>query len=157
MRELFSVETTAAGRTKKLGQIFAQELLRSFRLGKRATVISLEGELGGGKTTFVQGMAKGFGIREKVLSPSFLIMRVFRIPSTHRSTSRFTYLVHLDAYRLKRAREILDLGFKTLWEDPRNILVVEWAQHIRAALPPHTLRIRFTHVSPRMRRIIFSL
>ena len=66
--------------TKKLGEKFAERILKE-KLKKRAFVIGLKGDLGGGKTTFLQGFAKGLGIKEKILSPTFIILRKFKVKS----------------------------------------------------------------------------
>jgi len=73
--------TTHPNQTKKLGKIVAKKILKIKRK-RKAQVLGLEGDLGGGKTTFLQGFAKGLGIKEKILSPTFILMRKFQIPST---------------------------------------------------------------------------
>src|SRR3989344_2349119 len=70
-----------------------------------AVVIALEGELGAGKTTFVQAFAKAVGVQEHVVSPTFLILRRYTLHG-----SRYTSLIHIDAYRLKDHTELATLG-----------------------------------------------
>src|SRR4030042_4363035 len=110
--------TNNFNQTKKLGEFLAQKLKQGAR--KQALVLGLKGDLGGGKTTFIQGFAKGLGIKQKVLSPTFIIMRKFQIPKSKFQTnsksqiSKFKTLYHIDCYRLVRDKEILDLGLKEI-------------------------------------------
>lgn len=125
--------------TKSLGTRIAKAL-QKHSLQKHALVISLEGELGSGKTTFSQGFAKGLGIKERILSPTFLIARKFQIPD-----SRFQTFYHIDCYRLKKAKELLELGFKKMVENPRAIVLIEWGNRVKRILPKHTLHIAFSY------------
>jgi len=117
-------------------------------LKNRAFVLGLEGDLGGGKTTFTQGFAKGLGIKEKILSPTFLILRHFSIQK-----SVFENFYHIDCYRITNFREILTFGFRKIISNPKHIVVVEWAERIRKTIPKNTQRIRFEFLSKRKRRI----
>lgn len=127
--------------TRTLGVRIAKALFR-LPLKNHALVVSLEGELGSGKTTFSQGFAKGLGIKERVLSPTFLIVRKFRVPFTSRLT-KFQVFYHIDCYRLKNSKELLELGWKEMVENPRAILLIEWGNRVHRILPKHTLRISF--------------
>lgn len=95
------------------------------------TTLALHGNLGVGKTTFVQGLARGLRIAEAVTSPTFTIFTLHRGP---------TNLVHLDAYRLNSAREVEDLLLADFLISPW-CLAVEWPEKIAAWLPPHTLHL----------------
>lgn len=130
--EIFTKNPT---QTKKLGEKLAKEILS----GKIKTrVLALVGELGGGKTTFLQGLGKGLKIKEKILSPTFILMRVFQI-----STPKFQKFYHFDCYRIKTEREILKLGFKKIIKEPKNLIAIEWAEKIKRILPKNTLWIKF--------------
>ena len=94
-------------------------------------VLALHGDLGVGKTTFVQGLARAFGIREPVTSPTFTIF------SVHRGTRN---LVHLDAYRLDRAGQLDALMLEDFLVPP-YCLAVEWPDHVAAWLPPTALHL----------------
>ena len=94
-------------------------------------VISLSGDLGAGKTTFVQGAAAALGVTEPVLSPTFTLVREYRgVPTVY----------HLDVYRLDRLQEVLDLGFEEIL-DQGGVVFVEWGDAIEALLPEAHLRI----------------
>jgi len=134
--------TSGPIQTKKLGEKFAKEILEK-KPKKTAFVVGLEGELGGGKTTFLQGFAKGLGIKEKILSPTFVIMK------------KFNDFYHIDCYRIEKPKELLDLGFKKITSNPKNIIVIEWADRIRKIMPKHTLWIKFDFINEKRRRITF--
>ncbi|GAI22799.1 unnamed protein product, partial [marine sediment metagenome] len=106
-----------------------------------------EGDLGGGKTTFLQGFAKGLGIKEKILSPTFIILRKFLIPK-----SQFLNFFHIDCYRISRPKEILDLGFKEIISNSKNIVTIEWAERIQKILPKETIILKFEFINQKTRR-----
>jgi tRNA threonylcarbamoyladenosine biosynthesis protein TsaE len=135
--------TNNSTQTKKLGSDLAKEFYKLAE--KRARVLVLEGELGGGKTTFLQGLAKGLGIKEKILSPTFVILKKFKIPNPDPKTRhpRPEFFYHIDCYRIKKEKEILDLGFKKIVSDSKNIVAIEWADNIREILPKDVILIIF--------------
>jgi tRNA threonylcarbamoyladenosine biosynthesis protein TsaE len=140
--------THSASQTRRIGEFFAKNIKRIASPKKRALVIGLKGGLGGGKTTFLQGFAKGLGIKERVLSPTFVIMRKFKIQN-----SKFKYFYHIDYYRIKDAGEILDLGFNKVISDPRNIIAIEWADRVKKILPRDTLMLGFDFINKNTRKI----
>ena len=155
---MFEITTRSTEETKRVAVNLAQDLKkpplfhqRRISLGpiKHAFIIALEGDLGSGKTTFIQGMASGFGIKESVLSPTFLILKQF--PVALRNYKNF---YHIDAYRLKNPEELLELGFKDLLDNPENIIVIEWADKIKKILPKNILRIKFKNLGKNKRKIV---
>jgi tRNA threonylcarbamoyladenosine biosynthesis protein TsaE len=152
--------TKSAAETKKLGEKLAKTVLK-MKVGKKAFVIALEGELGGGKTTFLQGFAKGLGIKEKILSPTFVILKKFpvqgvlprRIRLGRRPASGWKYFCHFDCYRINKPKEILDLGFKEIISNPGNIVAIEWAERIKKILPRDTLIVGFKFINETKRKI----
>ena len=146
--------TTNPSQTQKLGEILAKEILKT-NPQKRAFVVGLEGDLGGGKTTFLQGFAKGLGIKEKILSPTFVIMKKFRIRVDSCSDSYgFVYFYHIDCYRIKKPKEILGLKFKEIINNPKNIVVIEWSDRIRQILPKDTPILKFKFIDKNQREIL---
>ena len=140
--------TNSVLETKKIGSNLAHQILKN-KLSKQAIVIGLEGGLGGGKTSFVQGFAKGLGIKEKILSPTFVIMKRFAIQNL-----RFTNLYHFDCYRIEKPSELLELGFKKIIQNSNNIVIIEWADKIKKILPKRIIRVTFDFLSEKKRKII---
>ncbi|MCP6726899.1 MAG: tRNA (adenosine(37)-N6)-threonylcarbamoyltransferase complex ATPase subunit type 1 TsaE [Patescibacteria group bacterium] len=130
-------QTTSARQTKKLGEEMAKDIL-ALPETNNAIVLALKGELGSGKTTFVQGLAKGLGVQSRVLSPTFLVIKEFELPHTNK-----TMLYHIDCYRLESSQELLDLGFKSIVANPKNIVVIEWADRVKKILSKDTKWIHF--------------
>lgn len=96
-------------------------------------LILIEGDLGAGKTTFVQGLARALGVAGSVTSPTFVLMNIY-------PTARFD-LVHVDVYRLDRLSEVVELALPEMLEDGAAV-VVEWGERAAAALPEEHLRVR---------------
>jgi tRNA threonylcarbamoyladenosine biosynthesis protein TsaE len=94
-------------------------------------IVVLTGDLGAGKTTFVQGAAKTLGVVEQVVSPTFTLVRRYR-------GKRPVY--HVDVYRLNRIQEVIDLGFEDLF-DPDGVTFVEWGDVIEGLLPDAYLEV----------------
>ena len=157
--------------TQKLGQLLAQEILKNPQSDK-ATVLCLYGDLGGGKTTFMQGFAKGLGIKQKILSPTFVIMKKFSIASSSRKRgssekknqskntldSRFcgndSNFYHIDAYRLKNYKDAVELGLKEIFKNPENIVAIEWPERIKNILPKNAIKINIEFISENKRAIM---
>jgi tRNA threonylcarbamoyladenosine biosynthesis protein TsaE len=150
--------------TKKSAESLVKKILKN-KKRKGAFVLGLKGDLGGGKTTFLQGFARGLGIREKVLSPTFVILKKFKIgsrkwkvESRRKTTLNFllSTFYHIDCYRIQKPREILELGFKEIIKNPRNIVAIEWAERIERILPKNTIWINFEFVDKDKREIKIS-
>ena len=140
--------TASAGQTKKLGQELAKKILRA-PLGRQARILGLVGDLGSGKTTFLQGFARGLGVKERILSPTFVIMKRFEIKDY-----RFKNFYHLDCYRIKNQKGLSGLGFKNIISNPENIVAIEWANLVKLALPKNAVMVRFYFVGKDSRKII---
>ena len=110
-------------------------------------LLALRGNLGGGKTTFLQGFAKGLGIKEKILSPTFVILKRFKV------TKVFENFYHIDCYRLKDSKDILELDFKKIVSDPNNIIAVEWPEKIKKVLPTDLIKLDFKFVDEKTREL----
>jgi len=132
-------KTNSPAETKKLGQRLAKEILKT--RAEQAVVLALKGDLGSGKTTFLQGFAKGLGIKEKITSPTFVILK------------RFNDFYHFDCYRINEPEEILELGFKKIIANPENIIAIEWPERIKEILPKNIIKIKFEFISPVARKI----
>ena len=110
-------------------------------------LICLVGELGSGKTTLVQGVSAGWGSLDAALSPTFVLVNVYRRLDGKR-------LYHLDAYRLSGAAEAEDLDVDAMLES--GPLVIEWADHIQEALPEEWLWVNFSWINDEQRDMVFT-
>ena len=141
--------TKSYKQTQKLGEKFAKDILK-LKPKNSAVVIGLRGNLGGGKTTFLQGFAKGLGVKGKILSPTFVILKRFLIKKISKN------FYHIDCYRLKNEKDILELEFKEIISDPKNIVAIEWPEKIKKALPKNLIEIDFKFIDENTREIIFK-
>jgi len=119
--------------TQEVGKGLAEEI----KGGSKAVVFGLKGDLGSGKTTFLQGFAKGLGIKEKIISPTFVIMNRFDLKG------KFKNFYHLDCYRIEKAKEMENLGFEEIINNPKNIVCIEWPEKIKSILPKDIILIKF--------------
>ena len=155
--------TTSFKQTQKLGENLAKDILK-LPPRKSALVLGLYGNLGGGKTTFLQGFSKGLGIKEKILSPTFVILKHFKIitKSTNYNdpkgtpTTNYTDFYHIDCYRLKDSKDILELDFKNIITDPKNIVALEWPEKIKEVLPDDMIKMTFKFIDDKKREINFG-
>lgn len=112
-------------------------------------VIALIGNLGSGKTTFAQGFARSLGIKEKIISPTFVLIRQYIIPKTKKT------FYHIDLYRLEYIKDLESLGLKEILSNPDNIVLIEWAEKARDIFPLETLCISFKTKDDQTREIKF--
>ncbi|MFT5849402.1 MAG: tRNA threonylcarbamoyladenosine biosynthesis protein TsaE [Patiriisocius sp.] len=120
----------------------AQNVLQLARGQKseRAVVCALHGDLGAGKTTFTQVLARTLGVTEIVTSPTFVVMKKYPLEN-----QAFEELVHIDAYRIEEIDEMRVLGFESLLEEKETIMCIEWAENIKELLPKDTIHVTFEH------------
>lgn len=146
--------------TQNIGEKFVKEVLK-LKPRNSAVILELQGDLGSGKTTFLQGFAKGLGIKEKILSPTFILMKKFQIPQRKVPQNRrppslwYRYFYHVDCYRLKSEKDLEVLGFKEIISDPENIVAIEWPERISKILPQKVIYIKFKHLKENKRELIF--
>ena len=114
-----------------------------------ATVVTLSGGLGAGKTTFAKILAKQLAVEEDVTSPTFVIERIYPLPAGQ----KFARLVHIDAYRLEGAHQLEVLGWKEILADPSNLILVEWPEMVEGAIPEGTTKVRLEWISETERDI----
>ena len=134
----------------------AGEFLRL--LGQReakstATVMGLSGNLGAGKTSFTKCVAELLGITEVITSPTFILEKIYDIPEGSTLGSRFTKLIHIDAYRLEGGDEMAPLGWEAILGEPHNLVFLEWPEQVASALPQDMDTILFEYVSESVRKI----
>lgn len=153
--------TKNARETKKVAALLASEILKkktdllasssTHRSGPHALVIGLIGELGSGKTTFAQGFAQGLGIKEGILSPTFVLMKQYALKKV-----AFGNFIHVDCYRLNNQEELVSLGWRDIVKNPQNLILIEWADRVFAVLPRSFIRITFNHLNETSRSIAIT-
>lgn len=126
----------------------------TFSLGEKigkyitpGTILALSGDLGAGKTALSQGIAKGLGITEQVVSPTFVLIQEYeggRLP-----------LYHMDMYRLETEREFAQLGLEDYFNS-NGVMVIEWAERLGGLLPADHIAIHIQAVSDRERKLTVS-
>lgn len=145
---LYTYKTASRAATKK----FAKKILASLKRrgpSDNAVVFALSGDLGSGKTTFVQGFLGALGVRPKITSPTFVLIKRYKIKNL-----KFKNVYHIDCYRIKKPRELLKLGLREILADPQNVVLIEWAEKIEKALPKNSIWIKFEHGKKENQRTI---
>lgn len=142
-----TVITNNATETQKLGEECSKYSDKKF--------FALFGDLGSGKTTFTQGFAKGLGIKGRIISPTFIIVRQHKISSKY-YVSSIKYFYHIDLYRIESEKDLKGLGLEEIFNNPENVIVVEWAEKIKHLLPKKRIEIYFEYVSSNERKITFK-
>ena len=175
--------TNNFGETQNLGENFARILLAQAAQGvslSRNNVVALYGDLGSGKTTFVQGLARGFGIKKRIISPTFMFVRQYKV-SPPRSPSplrqgfagrvghlgggkgirpstpvRCNTFYHIDLYRIENQREIEGMGLREIINDGKNTIVIEWAEKMQNLLPKKRWDVEFKDLGGSKRKITIN-
>lgn len=132
-------ESRSPEETQRLGEALGRRL-------KAGDVVATIGELGAGKTCFLQGLARGLGVTETATSPTFVLINQYRgrLP-----------VYHVDAYRTTSLAELLDLGLEELFYG-EGVTVVEWADKLLPLLPPHAVTVRISGLGDEPREIVIE-
>jgi tRNA threonylcarbamoyladenosine biosynthesis protein TsaE len=146
--------TNSSKQTQKLGEILAKDL-------KGGEIICLSGELGSGKTTFAQGALNGLGAKKPYTSPTFVVMKQYKLKvqnlkrKTKTQNSKLEKVYHMDAYRVS-AEDVLDLGWEEIIASKNNIVIIEWAERIKSIIPKDAVWIKFEHKDNNQRKLLLS-
>lgn len=132
-------ESNSAQKTQKIGADLAKKF-------KNGAILALVGDLGAGKTTFTQGFAEGLGIKDKVISPTFVLIRQHKFG--HDQT-----LFHVDLYRLEGDIDIKSLGLEDMFKHKQDIVLIEWAEKVKDKLPKETIWLNFEKLDSDSRKI----
>lgn len=109
-------------------ELFGKKLSAKLNGGN---ILLLFGELGAGKTSLVKGVAKGLGINREITSPTFTLMNVYEIKN---KKSQIKQLVHIDTYRLKDEKELIEIGVEDYLAKPDTVCIIEWPEKISGLL-----------------------
>ena len=146
MKKTETITTIQAKETKDAGQKLGSNL-------KGGDLLLLSGELGAGKTTFLQGLARGLGVREAVNSPTFNILKLYKLKNNQGAK----FFCHIDAYRLNGPGDLVTLGIEEILVSSEYIVAIEWAEKVRELFetikPERLIRINLEHVDADSRRI----
>lgn len=133
--------TNGSEETKSLGEKLAKKL-------KPGDFLAFYGNLGSGKTTFIQGLAKGLGIKRRIISPTFIIVRHFSFKKGN--------FYHIDLYRTETKNDLLSVGLDEIIEDKNNIIALEWAEKMNDFLPEKRYEIHCNYLDEDKREIKIS-
>lgn len=136
--------------------IFAKEILKKVEgvhTTHKATVVFLSGDLGSGKTTTTKAVAKALGVQEDVTSPTFVILKRYRI-GENIINKKFENLIHIDAYRLKSYSELEKIKFEEYLTDEKNVIFIEWPEMVENEKLTPDVTVMFKHVEKEGERIV---
>ncbi len=136
--------TKSSLETQKFAEEFASKL-------KPGNIITLYGDLGAGKTTFVQGLAKGLGFKDKVFSPTFIFMRPYKLKGAIKT------LYHIDLYRLENTKDLRNIGIEEFIGEKDAVSVIEWPEKIKGSLPQDVIELKIERLSEQTRKITYFL
>lgn len=131
---------------KEIAKEIISEVSKSKKDG--ATLITLSGELGAGKTALTKEIAKHLGVKERLISPTFVIMKIYKTKD-----KKFKKLIHIDAYRLNKSTELINLGWDEIMKDKNNLVLVEWPENVQECTKVHSCKIEITHLDDTTRNL----
>lgn len=108
----------------------------------KASLVILSGELGAGKTALSKEIAKYLGVKDKIISPTFVIMKIYKTKDKN-----FKKLIHIDAYRLSKSNELLVLGWAEIMKDKGNLILVEWPENVPECTASPLCSIEIIHIN----------
>ncbi len=130
--------TKSPKETAAVAKSLAKDIINN--LDEGPAVIGLVGNLGAGKTTFIKSFIGSLGVKKRITSPTFVVVRSYRIPA-RRGLNR---VFHVDAYRVN-SEDLVRLGVSKAIKTPGNIVVVEWADKVKSILPKDTIWVMFMY------------
>jgi tRNA threonylcarbamoyladenosine biosynthesis protein TsaE len=131
----------------------AKELLKKVSRIKtnKARIIAMSGDLGAGKTTLTQEISKELGIKNSVVSPTFVIMKIYKTNPTQDYLKSIKKLVHIDAYRLEGSKELEKIGWSDLYNDKDNLIIIEWPENVKDCLGDKSHFVYLSHFDEKTR------
>jgi tRNA threonylcarbamoyladenosine biosynthesis protein TsaE len=135
--------------TYKLGEKLGQQCVGG-------EVFMLSGNLGAGKTKLLQGLAVGLGVKSKVNSPTFNILKLYKIPHQRSSNLKIKNFCHIDAYRLNSGIDLISLGVEEYFNSPETVTAIEWAEKVKEIWPKGARIIRIIAISEKIREVVIK-
>ncbi|MEK7551052.1 MAG: tRNA (adenosine(37)-N6)-threonylcarbamoyltransferase complex ATPase subunit type 1 TsaE [Patescibacteria group bacterium] len=135
------VNTQSLKETQEFASNFAKNL-------KAGDILCLYGDLGSGKTSFVQGLAKGLGIEGRIISPTFIIARQYEMGNLN--------FYHIDLYRTQTMHDLYSIGLDEILENKNNIVAIEWSEKLLELLPKKRIDLKFEYIDQDKRKIIIE-
>lgn len=135
--------------TRRSGSFFWNNFIKKPRLG--ALIICLYGDLGAGKTVFVQGLGEFLGLKDKINSPTFVIGRKYQLDN-----NEFEKFFHFDFYRLEDIKDLDWLNWLDIIDNRKNIIIIEWPERIEDFLPKERLNLFFKVLDEKTRNISYE-
>lgn len=128
----------------------AKEVLEKAKnsISSSATIVALSGDLGAGKTTLTQAMGRELGVKESIISPTFVIMKIYELKK-----QTWKHFIHIDAYRLDSAEELEKLGWNNIISDSENLVLIEWPERVQKIISSTALKIKLEHINEEERKI----
>lgn len=123
-------------KSEKETQDIGLELAKNLKGGE---TFALSGNLGTGKTILTKGLARGLGVKKIITSPTFVLMKVYKI---ERGTGEMENFVHVDAYRLKTEKDLREIGLLDWLSKKDSVVVIEWAEKVKKILPKTATQIK---------------
>ncbi len=137
---MFTCVTNSPEETAHLAELAGQKI-------REGTVLCLEGDLGAGKTLFVQSLARTLGVEGEVTSPTFNLMNIYE---------GICRIYHFDLYRLENETELEDIGFYEYTEEPEGIVVIEWPDKFPESLPDDYVEVHIERIGEKSRQFEFA-
>lgn len=131
--------------TKSLGESLAKEL-------QGGDLLLLFGNLGAGKTSFLQGLAQGLGVGDKVNSPTFNILKIYKT----KKNEKVKKFCHIDAYRLESGADLKNIAVDEILNEDKTVTAIEWAEKVEDILPQNFIRIDIKAINENTREILIS-
>lgn len=147
--------TNSAQETQQAGFNFAKKL-------SGGDSVLLYGDLGFGKTTFVQGLAKGLGVKQRIISPTFIIMRKYDIHFKDKSAKlktkgkKIKSFYHIDLYRIKTENDLEGLGLEEILQDNQALVVIEWPERLVGLEISKSRKVMFEYLDESTRNITIT-
>lgn len=138
--------------TSVIAKKFLAKMLKTSSTKDKALVVCLSGNLGTGKTAFTKAIAQHLNIKNKISSPTFVIIKKYPLKN-----KKHRFFFHLDAYRLKNEKELLRLGWEDIIGNKEHLVFIEWPENVFGVIPPNAKFVYITHTKNGHRNFRFKV